>query len=360
MEEVPISDESKVEIPKKMKAIPYLENTPDPNNLKIMEVDVPTVGDDEVLVQVKAFGLNFADIWARKGQYSAAPPYPWVPGYEVSGIVAALGKNVDHVKVGQKVIAGCFQFGGYAQYARTIKEGVLPLPEEWTYAQGASIVVTFLTAWHALTQTGVINEGDRVLIHAAAGGVGLAAVQIATHFKCEIFGTCGSDEKCNLLKEKGVQHPINYRTKDFEVEIKKITNGEGVDLILDSVGGSYMKKELNILRANGRVVGIGASSLSDRTIGNLFSIVSSVISMNTFSVINLMLQSKGFYGVNMKVIADTRRPLLKKELDDLMELFKKGILKPDIIQELPWTQIAKGHDLLENRKSTGKIIMIVE
>jgi len=346
-------------IPTKMKAIPFLETMNDPTVMKIMEWDVPKIDENEVLIQVKAFGLNFADISARKGQYNDAPPYPWVPGYEVSGIVAAVGSNVDHVKVGDKVIAGTFRFGGYAQYAKTLKEGVMHLPKGWTFAQGASVIVNFITAWHALTQTGSIFPGDRVLIHAAAGGVGLAAIQVAQHLKLEVFGTCGSADKVAFLKEKGIKDPVNYRSSDFETEIKRLTNNEGVDIVLDSVAGNYLKKDMNILRANGRIVGIGAAALNDRSLGNIISFLGGVISMSTFSTIDLLLGSKGFYGVNMKVISEHKRPLLKKEFEELMSLFDQGILKPDLIQELPWDQVAKGHQLLESRKSTGKIVMIV-
>jgi len=362
MEDKSIVEEVKVEskvLPAKMKAIPFLADCK-PEQLVIKEVDTPKItADDEVIVEVRAFGLNFADVLARKGQYSAAPPYPYVPGYEACGIVVAIGSKVDNVKVGQKVIAGCFNFGGYAQYCKTFKEGVMLLPESWSFSQGAGATVTSLTAYHSLFGTGILEQGDRVLIHACAGGVGLAALQLALHAKCEVFGTCGSEEKIKMLKDKGVHHPINYRTSDFEVEVQKITKGEGVDVIIDSVGGSYFKKDIKILRANGRVVAIGASSTADRSLLKAFSLVSDVISMTTLNGIQLLLGSKSFCGVNVKQLADFKRSLLAKEGKEIEKLYNSGVLVPEIHTELPWTEIGKGHQMLENRQSTGKIVMTI-
>lgn len=243
-------------VPERMKAIPFLKASEKTDNLKIIDWSTPKIATNEVLIRVRAFGLNFADIFARKGQYDDAPPFPCVVGYEVSGEIVQVGSECNEFHIGQKVIAFT-DFGGYAQYAKARKEVIISLPESWTYSQGAAIAVTFATAYHSLFNTGVVLPGSKILIHAAAGGVGLALVQLATHAKLEIFGTCGSDDKVKLLQDKGVQHPINYRKHDFEQEVKRITKGEGVDIIVDSVGGNYFKKDLNILAANGRVIGIG-------------------------------------------------------------------------------------------------------
>jgi len=198
-----------------------------------------------------------------------------------------------------------------------------------------------------------------VLIHACAGGVGLAAVQIAKHLQLEIFGTCGSDEKVKFLKERGVDHPINYRTQDFEVEVSKITKQEGVDLIIDSVAGSYFKKDINILSPYGKLVGIGASNLSDRSITKAFSVISDVISMTTMNSISLMIGSKSFIGVNMKRIADRKKNIVRKELQELYKLFLSGVLKPEVQTEWTWAEVVKAHQLLESRGSTGKIVLTI-
>jgi len=346
-------------VPKTMKAIPF-PKVCKADDLEITDWPTPEItADDEVIIQVKAFGLNFADIMARKGQYDDAPKGAFVPGYECSGIVAAIGSKVTNCKIGDKVIGGTFNFGSYAQYAKTISDAILPLPEGWTFAQGAGVTVTFITAYHAFFATGWLFPGDKVLIHACAGGVGLAAVQIAKHLQLEIFGTCGSEEKVKFLKERGVHHPINYRTSDFEVEVSKITNKEGVDLIIDSVAGKYLKKDIHILRPYGKLVGIGASKLTDRSFTKTFSIISDVVSMTTMNSIALMLGSKSFVGVNMKRIADVRKDVVRREFAELYKLFLSGTLKPEVQTEWSWTEVVKAHQMLESRGSTGKIVLTI-
>jgi len=354
------SKENKFHVPERMKAIPFLKAS-DRADMKIMEWPTPKISNHEILVKVHAFGLNFADIFARKGQYNDAPPFPTVVGYEVAGVVVEVGSEcADQFHVGQKVFAFT-DFGGYAEYAKARKEGVVGLRESWSFSQGAAVCVTFVTAYHSLYNTGLLLPGSKVLIHAAAGGVGMALIQLALHGKCEIFGTCGSDDKVKLLTEKGVHHPINYKKTDFEHEVKRITNGKGVDVIIDSVGGSYFKKDLNVLAANGRVIGIGASSTVDRSVGNFFSLVPGVLSMMTLSSIDLMMGSKGFYGVNMKRVADNQPQLVAHSLREIMKLFETGALniKDVDIQEMDWSKIGEAHTLLETRRTVGKLVLTI-
>jgi len=310
------------------------------------------------LIEIRAFGLNSADIFARRGKYQEAPPFPFIPGYEVAGDVVEVGEEVTRFKKGQKVMA-VVDFGGYAQYAKAREEATLEIPDSWSYSKGASILVVFVTAYHSLFHTGLLLPGDRVLIHACAGGLGQAALQLALHAKCEVFGTCGSDGKIQLLKEKGVHHPINYKTQDFDAEVKRITNGEGVDIILDAVGGSTFKKDMSILRANGRLIGLGAASTVDRSIGKTISLIGDVVSMLTISSIDLMIGSKAFIGVNLKQLADHKTKIFLKALIGVMELFEKGAVKVEEPMEIPWEEIGNAHKLLESRKTTGKLVMLV-
>jgi len=310
-------------------------------------------------VRVHAFGLNFADVSARKGQYQDAPPFPFIPGYEVSGEVVAVGKDVTRFTKGDKILS-LVDFGGYAQYTKAREEASAHLPSHWSYAQGASILVVYVTAYHSLFNTGLLLPGDRVLIHACAGGLGLATLQLAIHAKCETFGTCGSSEKIELIKKKGVNHAINYTTQDFAEEVKRITKGEGVDVILDAVGGSQFKKDLEILRSNGRCIGLGASSTIDRSLSKTPSLMGGVFSMLTLSSIHLMLGSKAFIGVNIKSIADNKPAIVVRAVSELMKLFESGELTLESPTEYPWEKIDEAHHLLETRKTTGKIVMIVE
>jgi NADPH:quinone reductase-like Zn-dependent oxidoreductase len=340
-----------------MRAIPV--NYPGgANSLKITEFKTPVCKNDEVLIEVKAFGLNFADIMARNGLYQDAPPMPFTPGYEVSGIVKETGENVKNFKKGDKVLAFVL-FGGYAEYAVANELLCFHLPEDMTYAQGASIPVNFLTAYHCLFNTGTLFEGSKVLIQAAAGGVGLAAVQLAKIRKCVIFGTAGSQAKLDLLKGWGVDYPINYNMEDFEKVIMQKTEGKGIDLALDSLGGSSLKKCLNILKPHGRVASFGVSSLSQRGGLGIIKVLPEVLQMLTINVIDMLKKSKGFYGVNMLWVAKENTLLCKNDMETILQYFKEGKLKTIISKEYPWEKISEAHKEIESRSSTGKIILTI-
>jgi NADPH2:quinone reductase len=345
-------------IPKTMKAV-GLKKPTKPEELQVTDGwPVPTLKDTEILIKVHAFGLNFADVSARKGQYDDAPPFPFIPGYEASGVVVQIGKDVKNFQIGDRVFA-LTDFGGYGSYCKSREDATAKLPNDWEFAQGAAILVVFVTAYHSLFNTGLLQPGDRVLIHACAGGLGLASLQLALHAKCEVFGTCGSDEKVELIKKKGVHHAINYTTQQYADEVKKITNGQGVDVILDAVGGSNFKKDLSILRPNGRCVGLGASAFNDRSITRAGSLVTGVFSMLTLSSIDLMLGSKSFVGVNLKRLADNKPQIVVAALTELLKLFQSGALTLDPPTTYPWEKIGEAHQLLESRKTTGKLVMLV-
>jgi len=343
---------------KKNQAIPFLRANQTTPQLTVRDWPYPEFKANELIIRVYAFGVNFADVVARKGQYDAAPPFPFVPGYEVAGIVVEKGSEVTRFEIGDRV-AALTAFGGYSRYAVAQNEGVTKIPKEWTFVQAASIPVSYLTAYYALHMTGPVRPGDRVLIHACAGALGQACTQLALASKCEVFGTCGSDEKAKLLKEKGIQHVINYRTHDFETEVKRLTNNEGVDITIDSVGGSYFKKDFNITRPCGRVVGVGASAMTDRSFSKMFSLIPQVLSMISLSSIDMMLNSKSFCGVNMKIVADKKPKVLEYCWNEVIENFTSGKLSFEPATELPWTEIGKALDQLEHRQTTGKIVLLI-
>jgi len=341
-----------------MKAIPF-QRASDSLALKIEDWPEPKPAPNEILIEVKAFGLNFADIVARKGQYNDAPKFPFVPGYEVSGIVRQIGAEVKNFKIGDEVLALTL-FNGYAELAVADERAAAKKPATLTFADAASIPVNFLTAYHSLFETGSLMKNAKVLIHAGAGGVGLAAIQMAKNHGCTIFATAGSEKKLALLSEYGVDYPINYQTTDFEREVIRLAGGKNIDVVLDSVGGSYFKKDLNLLRPHGRVVGFGAAALTERNIFALPSILPQVISMVTLSMIDLMLNSKGFYGVNMLRVAKDNPELLNYEMKAIMDMFAAKKLKTVISRQLSWKQIGDAHHMLESRSSTGKIVLMVD
>lgn len=341
-----------------MKAIP-IRRASDSSALRIEEWPDPRPAANEVLIEVKALGLNFADIVARKGQYNDAPKFPFVPGYEVSGVVRETGSAVKDFEKGDEVLA-LTNFFGYAELAVADERATVKKPKSLTYADAASIPVNFLTAYHSLFETGTLRKGAKVLIHAGAGGVGLAAIQMAKNHGCVVFATAGSGKKLDLLREYGVDFPINYQESDFEREVLRMNQGQKIDVVLDSVGGSYFKKDLNIIKPHGRVVGFGAAALSDRNIFSLPTLIPQVLSMVTLSMIDLMLNSKGFYGVNMLRVARENAELLNYEMNEVMDMFAEKKLKTVISRQMSWHQIGEAHQLLESRASTGKIVLMVD
>jgi len=349
-------------VPSFMRAIEFTGYSKEPKRMTMVmkNVEVPQIGDDELLIKVRAFGLNFGDVMIRKGLF--VKQYPVIPGYEVSGIVVQRGRNVQDINIGDKVMALCMT-GGYAEYAKAKKEATMKLPEGWNFSQGAAALTTFTTAYLSLLETGPLREGTRVLVHSAAGGLGCAAIQLARLYKCEIYATCGSDQKVQFLKDQmGVQNVINYNTKDFETEINRLTYNQGVDIILDPIGGYNLRKDMNVLRVQGRVIGLNAMSMMDRSwrpFNLLFSVIPHSLSMVSISTLTLLSQSKGFFGVNLKAVVDNRPDILQRVMRDLYDRFRKGELKPLLKKEMDWNNISDAFELLENRKAVGKIVMTI-
>jgi NADPH:quinone reductase-like Zn-dependent oxidoreductase len=341
-----------------MRAIPFHRPT-SAEALNIEDWPEPRPAAGELLIDVKAFGVNFADILARKGQYSDAPKFPFVPGYEVAGIVREVGAQVTGFSPGDEVL-GLTHFNGYAERAVADARAVVKKPAGMSFADAASIPVNFLTAYHALFETGTLRPGSNVLIHAGAGGVGLAAIQLARNAGCTVYATAGSEKKLELLSDFGVEHPINYQTHDFEREVLRLAGGAKMDVVLDSVGGHYFKKDLNLLRSHGRVVAYGAAAFSERNLFKLPSLLPQVLSMLTLSMIDLMLQSKGFYGVNMLRVAKENPDLLQHEFQEIMKQFAARKLKTVVSRQMSWRQIGEAHEALESRASTGKIVVMVD
>src|SRR5438309_7450717 len=225
------------------------------------EAPDPQPGPGEVRIRVRAAGVNFADLMARRGLYPDAPPLPFVPGYEVAGEVDA----GDPGRIGQRVIA-LTRFGGYSDFVVVPSRRAIEMPSNLSFSQAAAIPVVWLTAWHMLVELCNVRRGQRVLVHAAAGGVGTAALQICRRIGDEVIGTASASKHARL-REMGLSHAIDYRTQDFEVEVKRITGGRGVHIVLDAVGGASIKKGWRCLAATGKLVVFGASSLMRGPVG---------------------------------------------------------------------------------------------
>ena len=212
---------------------------------EIREVEKPKIKAGEVLIKVEGFGLNFADVMARMGLYADAPPLPGILGYDIAGRIEECAPDVTNLKVGNRVTA-MTRFDGYAEFVAANASGVAQIKDNTPIGEATALTTQYCTAYYASAEVVNLHAGDRVLIHSAAGGVGTALVQMAKYKGCEIFATAGSDAKLKMLREAGVQHPINYSTEDFESVIKSKTSGHGVDVIFDAVGGSYVKKGFSL------------------------------------------------------------------------------------------------------------------
>src|SRR5829696_5127819 len=244
-----------------VKALVIPETGP-PEVLRVEERPDPAPGPGEVRVRVKAAGINFADLMARQGLYPDAPKLPAVVGYEFAGDVESTGDGVDGYAPGQRVLGGA-RFGCYAELVTTPADNLVPLPDDWSYEEGAALPVNYTTAYAGLRRYGSLQEGERVLIHAAAGGVGIAATQIAKLSGAgEIYGTA-SPGKHDAIKGFGVDHAIDYTSTDFAKEVRRISGSkQSLDVIMDAVGGSSFRKGWGLLRAGGRLVAYGASSVT--------------------------------------------------------------------------------------------------
>ena len=336
-----------------MKAAVLIKNTSADKAFEIREVDFPQLKKGQVLIKVEAFGLNFADVMARKGMYKEAPPLPSILGYDVAGTIEAVGQEVIDLQKGDRVTA-MTRFGGYAEYAVTNASAVAVIPNNIDAATATALTTQYCTAIYAASEMINLHKGDKVLIQSGAGGVGTALIQYAKYKQCEVFATAGSTEKLNYLKQLGVQHPINYNTQDFEVITKKITQQKGVDVIFDAVGGKSVKKGMRLLAPGGRLVCYGASDISDK---NLFGKIKTLLEFGFYHPFMFMMPSKSMIGINMLHIADHQPQIIKRCLHKVMKLSAEGIFVPTIAKVFDAKDIGEAHDFLENRKSIGKVVV---
>ena len=337
-----------------MKAVYLVKYGKSNTAFEIREVDTPEVSDDQVLIKVEAFGINFADVMARLGLYKGAPPLPALLGYEVVGHVEKFGSNVQNIKVGDRVSA-MTHFGGYAEYAVAQKEVACVIPESMSAGTAVALATQYTTAYFLSHNMANIQEGDKVLVHAAAGGVGTALVQMALHKKCLVFGTCSSSDKIDYLRKNGVHHPINYLEKDFVSEIRTILGTGGLDVIFDPVGGLSVRKGYKLLGAGGRLVSYGVSSMN-RT-KSILGKIRVLAQFGIYHPLQFLSNSRGMIGVNMLKMGEDNPEKVARAMKAVIALAQNGIIKPFVGGEFKVAQIAEAHEYLESRKSMGKIVV---
>lgn len=320
------------------------------------EAPMPEPGPLEMRIKVRAFGLNFADVMARMGLYPEAPKKPAILGYDVVGYVDAIGSEVhSELKEGDHVVA-LTRFGGYATHVCTDYRGVVAIDEDVHVAEATALTTQGGTAYYMAHEMVHVFQGDHVLIHAAAGGVGSILCQMLHHQGAIVYGTAGTDEKVAYVKSLGVQYPINYRKASFDTAIKELLsdqNALGLDVVFDAIGGGSAKKGFKLLGAGGRIVLFGAAALTSAS--NIFSKLGVLMGFGLYSPLGFMTPAKGMIGVNMLRIADDKPEVLKRVLSGTVDLFQKGVIRPKVGGVYPVADIAKAHDDLGSRKTMGKV-----
>ncbi|RME79693.1 MAG: alcohol dehydrogenase [Planctomycetota bacterium] len=323
--------------------------------LEIRDVPKPSPKDNEVLIEVKAAGINFADIMARMGLYVDSPPLPCVVGYEVSGVVRECGKEVKNLKEGDSV-AALTHFGGYSEWVVVPEKQAVKISEKISFASAAAVPVNYLTAWLMLIRLGNLQPEETVLVHAAAGGVGLAALQICLYKKAKVIGTA-SQPKHERLKKMGVCHTIDYRNQDFAKEVMDFTEGRGVDIVLDAQGGKSFHKSYQVLAPMGRLYLFGASSTSSgRKKRSILQVLKTLFWMPKFKAVDLMLKNKGVMGVNLGRLWH-RGQELEEILKEIFQKVEQGIFQPVVDKIFSFEEASQAHEYIQNRQNFGKVIL---
>ena len=294
---------------------------------------------------------------ARQGIYPDAPDLPAVLGYEVAGEVDEVGDDVESFKSGDRVMAAC-RFGGYAEIVAVRERDLIPLPEGWSFEEGAALPVVYGTAYASLVSFGNLRSGERLLIQAAAGGVGIAATQIGKLLGAEIYGTA-SASKHDAIREFGVQHPIDYRDKDFADEVRRIAGEQcPLDLIVDGIGAKSWKDGYQLLRPGGRLVMIGASSFVSGEKRNLRRAAVNLAKVPRFNPIKMASESRSVIGLNMLRLWDARGSL-DEWTEPLTQWLDQGLLRPVVSETFPLERVADAHRYMGERKNVGKVVLTV-
>ncbi len=323
----------------------------DPSVLRMQErPDPPPPGPGQLQVAVRAAGVNFADHMARVGLYPDAPKLPAVVGYEVAGTVAAVGEGVDPARVGERVLAGT-RFGGYAEIVNVAADDSVPLPDTLSFEQGAAVPVNYATAWAALHGYGSLRAGERVLVPAAAGGVGIAAIQFAKAAGAEVHGTA-SPGKHRKLAELGVDRAIDYRRDGW-------WNGLGpYDIVLDALGGTSLRRSYGLLRPGGRLVAYGISNLQHGEKRSLRAAAPHALAMlRGFNLIDQLSESKAVIGLNMLRLWDDRGTL-EPWITPLTAALRDGTLSPIVHAVVPFVHAPEAHRILAARENIGKVVLV--
>ena len=324
-----------------------------PEVLELREADDPVAAPGEVLVEVKAAGVSFADTMARVGKYGDAPPLPCVVGYEVAGNVVA--DTTSSYKPGDRVF-GLTRFGGYSSMVSVPPAQLYAMPDDMTYTQAAAIPVNYFTAYLALIRFCNIQRDERVLIHNAGGGVGVAAIQLAKRIGARIYGTA-SAWKHPRLRELGAHELVDYRTTDWVEEINRLTDGPGMHAVLDPVGGRNLKLDLKVMAPLARLAAFGFSEPVRGGDRPLLPTLRSVLGMPRTHMLTLVDNNWAIGGLNLGHLW-TEVSRLRRVGEDVLRAWDEGAIRPEIAAEISFENAADAHRMLGERRNLGKVVLI--
>ncbi len=312
----------------------------DPSELRVGEIDAPELRPGTLEIEVRAAGCNFFDILMAKGEYQVKPPFPFVPGAEVAGVVSAVGDGVEDFAVGDRVLSSP-GLGGFAERVVAPAFGSFKLPDRMSFEEGAALPVIYPTSYMALVFRADLQPGEDLLVHAAAGGVGIAAVQIGKALGARVIATAGSAEKLEVARRNGADDTIDYREEDFVERVKSLTEGKGADVIYDSVGGEIFDQSLKCIAWNGRLLVIGFAS------GTIPSVKTNRILLKNIAVI----------GLNWGGHAVKEPHKISKTMQALFDLYETGKIRPVIYRTYPLEELPAALSALGSRRSHGKVIV---
>ncbi len=313
-----------------------------PDVLKACTRPLPVPGPGEALVKVAAAGVNRPDVVQRMGLYPAPPGASDLPGLEISGTIVALGPDTDPELMGQKICA-LVAGGGYAEYCIARADVCWPVPDGLSMEEAAAIPETLMTVWHNVFERGYATEGETILVHGGTSGIGSMAIKLGRLFGLEVIVTCGSDDKCAAALKMGAAHAINYKDADFVAEVKRITDGQGVHLVLDMVAGPYVPRNMQCLRNDGRHVTIAIQGGA----------------MAEVPMVQVMMRRLTLTGSTLRPRSDEFKALLADEIyREVWPDVISGALRPTMAKSFPLAEAAAAHALMESGDFVGKIVLL--
>jgi NADPH:quinone reductase-like Zn-dependent oxidoreductase len=327
-----------------------------PEVLCLQEVPEPPLTAESVRIAVHASGVNFADVLARQGLYPDCPAPPVVVGYEVAGTLEAVGSAVSHLSPGQAVVA-LTRFGGYAEKVVVPGAYVFPLPPDMSFLDAAALPVNYLTAYTMLYFCGHLQPAERVLIHGAGGGVGLAAVQLCRLRQAETYGTA-SRSKHAFLREQGVRQVFDPRHENIRETLQQLTRGQGMDIVLDPLGGRSFAHSYQLLAPLGRLIMFGVSRMSPGLRRHMLTAVWQLLCMPWFHPVRLLNDNKAVIGVHLGRLWE-QTAMLRRAMEDVLHLYTQGSIRPVIAQHFPLTEAAAAHRYLQERRNIGKVLLTI-